>query len=291
MIRIAKTSTFRSPPASRQAVYSRTRMGDLNVSVSIIVPIYNEAETAVAAVKEILRADLGVEREVIVVDDGSTDGTALALAAESWPEEVRLLTHPANRGKGSAVQTGLATATGTHTAIMDADLEYRAADLALLLEPVRAGDAEVVFGSRTFASHSVYSFWYVIGNRAVTLFANALFNSWIADLTTCHRLLPTWLFRELDLREPGFGLEAEMAARLLGRGVTIHEVPISYNARGRDEGKKLTARDGLIVLRTLLRCRLVRSEPRRRQPSGLRFEPAHTPLEVGGNRHDGDGRG
>lgn len=224
-------------------------------SLSILVPVYNEEDTAVEALHEIVDADVGAEREIVVIDDGSTDRTASILAAESWPAEVRFLSHERNRGKGAAIQTGLAAAEGTHTAIMDADLEYRPADIGKLTAAASEGH-DVVFGTRAFEAHSAHSFWYVVGNRGVTLAGNVLFNCWLSDMMTCHKLLPTELFRELDLRENGFAIEAEIAARLLRRKVPIYEVSVAYQARSREEGKKLTATDGFRVLRTLIRCRL-----------------------------------
>lgn len=225
-----------------------------SLSLSILVPVYNEEETAVKALREIVDADVGAEREIVVVDDGSTDRTASILAAESWPADVRFLSHERNRGKGAAIQTGLAAAEGTHTAIMDADLEYRPGDIGKLIAAASEGH-EVVFGTRAFESHSAHSFWYVVGNRGVTLAGNVLFNCWLSDMMTCHKLLPTELFREFDLRENGFAIEAEITARLLRRKVPIYEVSVAYQARSREEGKKLTAMDGFRVLRTLIRCR------------------------------------
>jgi glycosyltransferase involved in cell wall biosynthesis len=225
------------------------------MSLSILVPVYNEESTAVEAVREVLEADVGVEREVIVVDDGSTDGTAAALASETWPDEVSFISHDRNRGKGAAVQTGLSAAKGTHTAIMDADLEYDPDDIGKLVAAASEGH-EVVFGTRAFEAHGAYSFWYVIGNRAVTQAGNMLFNCWLSDMCCCHKLLPTDLFRQLELREGGFAVDAEIAARLLRRNVPIYEVPVSYEARSREEGKKLTTADGFRVLRTLVRCRV-----------------------------------
>jgi hypothetical protein len=139
---------------------------------------------------------------------------------------------------------------------MDADLEYSPADIALLLEPLRNGDADAVFGTRGFQAHSAYSFWYVMGNRAVSFATNALYNCWISDIMTGQKAMRTDVFRSLDLRERGFAIEAEITARLVRRGIRIYEVPIVYRARSREEGKKLTALDGLRVIRTLLRCRL-----------------------------------
>lgn len=225
-----------------------------SASLSILVPAYNEESTAVQAVREILEAKMGIEREVIVIDDGSTDGTAAALAAESWPDEVRFIAHERNRGKGAAIHTGLAAAEGTYTAIMDADLEYRPEDIGKLVGAASEGH-EVIFGTRAFEAHTSHSFWYVIGNRGVTLAGNMLFNCWLSDMCCCHKLLPTDLFRQLELREKGFAVDAEIAARLLRREVPIYEVPVAYQARSREEGKKLTTIDGFRVLRALIRCR------------------------------------
>jgi hypothetical protein len=140
---------------------------------------------------------------------------------------------------------------------MDADLEYEPRDIPLLLGPLRDGRARAVYGTRAFQSHSAFSFWYVVGNRAVTFVANLLFNSWISDMMTGQKAMSTELFRSLDLRQRGFAVEAEITARLLRHGVRIYEVPIVYTARTREEGKKLTALDGVRVLRTLLRCRIL----------------------------------
>ena len=164
--------------------------------------------------------------------------------------------HARNSGKGAALRTALQHATGEFTAILDADLEYRASDLAALLEPLIAGRANVVFGTRMWSSHAAYSFWYVVGNKGVTFATNLIYNCWISDVMTCHKAMRTDLFRSLELRERGFAIEPEIAARALRAGERIYEVPISYRARSRVEGKKLTTTDGLRVLRTLVRCRL-----------------------------------
>ncbi len=226
-------------------------------TLSILMPVFDEAATIAAAIDDALTAELPVGgRQLIVVDDGSRDGTRELLMARTWPPEVEIHLHERNRGKGAAVRTALSHATGDVAAILDADLEYRAADLAPVLEPLLAGDANVVFGTRAWTSQSAFSFWYVLGNKAVTLTTNVLYNCWISDVMTCHKAMRTDLFRSLPLEEPGFAIEPEIAARVLRAGERIHEVPISYRARGRAEGKKLTAVDGLRVLRTLIRCRL-----------------------------------
>jgi glycosyltransferase involved in cell wall biosynthesis len=227
------------------------------VGLSILMPVYNEAATVAAAIDDALTAELPVERrELIVVDDGSTDGTRELLGQRTWGDDVKLVRHERNLGKGAALRTALSNATGEFAAVLDADLEYEAADLAPVVSPLLLGEASVVFGSRAWASHTAYSFWYVVGNKAVTLAANVLYNCYISDVMTCHKAMRTELFRSLPLRERGFAIEPEIAARVLQAGERIYEVPINYRARTREEGKKLTALDGLRVLRTLVRCRV-----------------------------------
>jgi len=225
--------------------------------LSILMPVFNERATVEAAIDDALTAELPVPtRELVIVDDGSTDGTRELLQSTSWPEGVKVVFHERNLGKGAAVRTALQHATAEFAAILDADLEYRAADLAHVLEPLVSGEARVVFGTRAWTSQSSFSFWYVMGNKAVTMATNVIYNCWISDVMTCHKAMHTDLFRSLRLRERGFAIEPEIAARVLLAGERIHEVPISYKARGREAGKKLTAFDGLRVLRTLIRCRI-----------------------------------
>jgi glycosyltransferase involved in cell wall biosynthesis len=226
--------------------------------LSILMPVFDERSTIEAAVDDALTTELPVPtRELVIVDDGSTDGTRELLRSTDWPENVKVVYHDRNRGKGAAVRTALEHATEEFAAILDADLEYRAADLAHVLEPLVSGEAHVVFGTRAWTSQSSFSFWYVMGNKSVTMATNVLYNCWISDVMTCHKAMRTELFRSLRLRERGFAIEPEIAARVLRSGERIHEVPISYRARGREAGKKLTAFDGLRVLRTLVRCRLM----------------------------------
>jgi len=225
-------------------------------SLTIVMPVYNESKTVLAAIDDALGADLPIDRrELIVVDDGSTDGTTELLRSAELPGEVAVVHQPLNAGKGAAVRTGLARATGDFTAILDADLEYRASDLGVLLEPLLAGEANVVFGTRAWSAHAAFSFWYVVGNKTVTFATNVLYNCWISDVMTCHKVMRTELFQRLRLREHGFAIEPEITARVLRENELIYEVPITYRARPREAGKKLDAVDGLRVLRTLLRCR------------------------------------
>ena len=225
--------------------------------LSILMHVFNERGTVEAAIEDALTAELPVpSRQVVVVDDGSTDGTSELLASSTFPEAVTVVYHDRNLGKGAAVRTALGHASEEFAAILDADLEYHASDLGHVLEPLLSGEAQVVFGTRAWTSQSSFSFWYVVGNKAVTFATNVLYNCWISDVMTCHKAMRTELFRSLPLRERGFAIEPEIAARLLLAGERIHEVQISYRARGREAGKKLTAFDGLRVVRTLVRCRV-----------------------------------
>lgn len=224
--------------------------------LSILMPVYNEAGTVEAAIQRVIDAELPVEVELIVVDDGSTDGTRELLAAREWPQWIRIYFHEHNRGKGAAVRTGLDQAHLELSTILDADLEYTPDDIDRLLAPLLSGETNAVFGVRAFDGYTSHSFLYVMGNRLVTLAANILFNVYIADLMTCHKAIRTDVFKALPLRANGFDIEPEIAARLLQRGERIYELPVQYRARPTEAGKKLTAVDGWRVLRTLVRCRL-----------------------------------
>jgi dolichol-phosphate hexosyltransferase len=235
-------------------------MGPTDVKLSILMPVYNEVATLSSAVKEVLGVEYPCPIELIVVDDGSTDGTRELYADLESDPRVTVQLHEVNQGKGAAIRTAAGIATGDYVIMCDADLEYAPSEIPALLAPIMRGDAEVVYGTRTFLSHNSYSYLYVLGNRAVTTAANILFNCYIRDLETCFKLVPTKLYRALDIREKGFGMEAEITAKLLRRGVRPYEVPISYQARSREQGKKLTWRDGVEALAILVRERV---RPRR----------------------------
>jgi glycosyltransferase involved in cell wall biosynthesis len=222
--------------------------------LSVLIPVYNEERTLerlLDAVEE--RPEVS---ELVIVDDGSTDRTPEILSARAFKARVQVIRHERNRGKGAALRTAIAAATGEVALVQDADLEYDPAEFPLLLAPIERGRAEVVYGSRSFAAHSAYSFWFVIGNKLVTLWTNVLFNSYLSDMETCYKLMPLSVWRSLDLRSDGFDIEPEITAKLLKSGHRIYEVPISYAARGRVEGKKLTWRDGVMALWTLSRIRV-----------------------------------
>jgi dolichol-phosphate hexosyltransferase len=223
--------------------------------LSILMPVYNERERVERAIAEVLATELPTEFELVIVDDGSTDGTRDILRSGDWGERVRLFEHSINQGKGAAVQTALGEARGDFAAIFDADLEYDPADLGLLMPPLLDGRSNASFGVRAFDGYTSHSFLFVLGNKGVTLACNILFNVYLHDIMTCHKMIRTDLFRSLPLREPGFAIEPEITARLVQRGERIFEVPVLYRARATEEGKKLTAVDGFRVLRTLARCR------------------------------------
>jgi dolichol-phosphate hexosyltransferase len=224
--------------------------------LSILMPAYNEEATIERAIRRVLDADVGTDDyELVIVDDGSTDSTREILDDGDWPEQVRIHYARRNGGKGRAIREAMRQAGGRFAVILDADLEYDPNDLKSLLAPVRDGIADAAYGTRAFQSHSAYSFWYVMGNRFLSMATNVIFNTWITDVYTCFKLMPTELMRSLDLHENGFGIEAEITGRLLREGAHIYEVPVSYVARSREEGKKIRPSDGIRGLLTLLRIR------------------------------------
>jgi len=223
--------------------------------LSILMPVYNEHERVERAIAEVLATELPSDFELIVIDDGSTDGTREILRKGDWDGRVRLFEHEHNQGKGAAIQTALGHANGELSAIFDADLEYDPADLGLLMPPLLDGRSNACFGVRAFDGYTSHSFLFVLGNKGVTLACNMLYNVYLHDIMTCHKMIRTDLFRSLQLRSAGFAIEPEITARLVQRRERIFEVPVHYRARATEEGKKLTALDGFRVLATLLRCR------------------------------------
>jgi glycosyltransferase involved in cell wall biosynthesis len=228
--------------------------------LSIVMPVFNEERTIALAVAQVLSVKLPCPFELIIVNDGSSDGTSEILRALNH-SRATVIAHPRNLGKGAALQTGAAVATGTHFVPFDADLEYDPDDLARLVGPVMQGRCEVVYGVRLFGSHTRYqSYNHALGNRALTLAASLMYNASLSDIHTCLKLLPVDLFREMELSEDGFGLDTEITAKLLSRGISPFEVPVSYHSRSAAHGKKITWRDGVKCLQVLAR---VRSTPRR----------------------------
>ena len=249
-------ASARKAPARRRTRFGRGQLGDRPLKLSLLMPVYNEEETISAAISEVLGTEYPCDTELIVVDDGSTDATPLVLAGL---DEARLVIqrHPRNLGKGAALQTAATVAKGTHVVPFDADLEYSASDLSRMLEPVMEERCDVVYGTRLFGLNTMYpTYRYALGNRALTLSANVLFDAYLSDLHTCLKLMPLELFRKLDLRESGFGIDTEITAKILAFGIRPFEVPVSYYGRSHDHGKKVNWRHGIECLRILSKVRL-----------------------------------
>ena len=221
--------------------------------LSVLIPALNEGRTLHTVIDAVLAVD--VPLELILVDDGSTDDTWKLMQARADGVRVRAFQHATNQGKGAAIRTALREARGEVVIIQDADLEYNPDDYARLIEPIQLGKATVVYGSRAFASHTAYSFWYVMGNRLVTLATNLVYNVYLSDMETGYKVLPRELALSLDLEARGFELEPEITAKVLRLGYRIFEVPVEYTARSRAEGKKLTPKDGLKAIVALARYR------------------------------------
>jgi glycosyltransferase involved in cell wall biosynthesis len=226
-------------------------------TLTILMPVHNERPTLRSALDRLLKVDLPLRLEVIVVDDGSTDGGLETIDDLVERDLVRLIRHDVNKGKGAALKTGLAVAKGELVSVLDADLEYDPNDFVRLLEPLLAGETTVVYGTRSFGSHTAYSFWFVLGNRFVAFWASFLFNTWLSDIETCLKLAPTPVWRSINITSGGFGVEAEITGGLLKQGYSIYELPINYKARSRQEGKQLHWTEGLKAIFILLRVRLL----------------------------------
>lgn len=222
-----------------------------------MIPAFNEERTLDVIVDHVLeQPEVG---EVIVVDDGSTDDTwrIMRRFAEKDPR-MRAIRQDMNQGKGAALRRAIAEVSMPFALVQDADLEYDPRDYPLLLQPLLEGRADVVYGVRGFSGQTAYSFWFGMGNKAVTLTTNLLFDSYISDMETGYKVLRTDLWQRLNLRGARFDIEPDLTARTLRLGYRIHEVPIRYYARSREEGKKLTWRDGVRACGALLRLRMAR---------------------------------
>jgi glycosyltransferase involved in cell wall biosynthesis len=221
--------------------------------VSIIVPVYNECRTVRAVIDRLLTIELPIDREILIVDDGSTDGTREVLAqAQADGVNATILLAERNGGKGSAIRRGLARATGTIVAIQDADLELDPQQIAALLGPIVQGDAVVVYGSRFLDGTSGVPMVSVIANRVLTGVTNVLFGSSLTDMETCYKVMRTEVARSLGLQANRFDIEPEITARLLRAGHRITELPVRFDPRSRAQGKKIGWRDGVRALQVLL---------------------------------------
>jgi glycosyltransferase involved in cell wall biosynthesis len=228
----------------------------ITLRVSVVIPCFNERQTVNELIDRV--QSVPVEKEIIVVDDCSTDGTRELLEQRvSERRDITLHLRKRNGGKGAAVQDGLKCANGDIVIIQDADLEYDPADYPVLLRPIQTGKARVVYGSRFIGEHRAMYFWHSLGNQFLTLLCNALFDTTLTDMETCYKVFTIDIARQLKLREPRWGFDPEITARILRMGNRIYEVPISYAGREFTEGKKISWRDGFVVLKTLLRYRFL----------------------------------
>lgn len=220
--------------------------------LSVIIPAYNEAETIREIVERVKQVD--VEKEIIVVDDGSTDGTTKILESLQSPG-VTTAFHERNQGKGAAIRTGVERATGDYVIIQDADLEYDPHEYSILLAPLLGGKADVVYGSRFKGKLERMSPVQWLGNRFLTLTTNLLYGTALSDMETCYKVIPTRILKDIKLESRGFEFEPEITAKLLRRGYRILEIPISYVGRSSNEGKKIGWRHGWPALRALVKYR------------------------------------
>jgi glycosyltransferase involved in cell wall biosynthesis len=224
--------------------------------LSVIVPVYNESGTVAELLRQVRAVD--IPKEIIIVDDASTDGTWEVLTGEAEVAGTRLFRHVNNQGKGGAVRTGLAQVRGDIVLIQDADLEYDPRDYHGLIRPILEGRAGAVYGSRFLGEHKAMLFWHTVGNKFLPLVTNVLYDSTLTDMETCYKVFTREIADRLDIRQARWGIDPEITAKILRQGVRIYEVPIAYAGREAWEGKKISWKDGFVVLGTLLRYRFSR---------------------------------
>jgi glycosyltransferase involved in cell wall biosynthesis len=224
--------------------------------VSFLVPAYNEAATIEALLDAVWKLDL--DKQIVVVDDGSTDDTGDIVERWRAGREAVILVSQRNRGKGAAVRAAIPHADGDISVIQDADLEYDPADVPALIEPIQRGVADVVYGSRLSGGRPqrAYLFWHLVGNRFLSLLTNVLYNTTLSDMETGYKAFRTEVLRSLDLRQDDFGIEPEITAKVCKRKLRVYELPIAYYGRTYAEGKKITWRDGFKAIRVLFGVRL-----------------------------------
>jgi len=221
--------------------------------LSVVMPVYNERATIEEMIRRVLAVKLRIE--LIVVDDASKDGTGDILEALRRELGFTLLRQPRNGGKGAALRRGFEAVTGDIVVIQDADLEYSPEEFPELIELICQGRADVVFGSRFLGRHRVFLLTHYLGNRFLTFIANVLYNTMLTDMETCYKVMRVDVLRSMSLKSDGFGIEPEITAKVFKRGYRVYEIPITYDGRGYDEGKKITWRDGFVALWVMLKYR------------------------------------
>jgi glycosyltransferase involved in cell wall biosynthesis len=221
--------------------------------LSVVMPVYNERDTIESMVARVLAVP-GIRIELIVVDDGSKDGTTDILRGLQARYKFKLLVKE-NGGKGSALRRGFKEMTGNLVVIQDADTEYSPEEFPELIELICQGRADVVYGSRFLGRHRVFLFTHYLGNLLLTLLTNVLYNTMLSDMETCYKAMRVEVLQSFSLESDGFGIEPELTAKIFKRGYRVYEVPITYDGRGYDEGKKITWRDGVVALWVLMKYR------------------------------------
>jgi glycosyltransferase involved in cell wall biosynthesis len=221
--------------------------------LSVVMPVYNERATIEEIVRRVFAVPIRIQ--LIVVDDGSTDGTRDILKALQAKHGFTLIFQEKNQGKGAALRRGFAEASGDLVVIQDADLEYSPEEYPQLIELICQGRADVVYGSRFLGRHRVFLFTHYLGNRLLTGITNVLYNTMLSDMETCYKVMRLEVLRSMTLQSDSFGIEPELTAKIFKRGYRVYEVPITYDGRGYEEGKKITWRDGLVALWVLLKYR------------------------------------